>query len=236
MANNVQNNLAYEHFIQTAYPHMASKEDILVYPAGKRLYGFLKRLGDIVLSVMALIVLSPLFLIVAAAIKIDSKGPVIFTQQRVGKNGKLFKMYKFRSMCVDAEEKLKALTPKQYLEYIKNYKLDHDNRITRVGNFIRKASIDELPQLINILRGDLSIVGPRPVIKQELEKYGVLKPLFLSIKPGLTGYWQVNGRSAVTYEDRIRLELYYVAHCSLWMDVKIMFKTVSVVLSRKGAA
>ena len=141
----------------------------------KKVYIKIKRVIDVILASVALILLSPLFAIIAIAIKIDSKGPVFFAHKRIGKNGKIIKLYKFRSMVINAEELIKSFTPEQMREYKENYKLTNDPRITKVGKFLRKTSLDELPQLINIINGDLSIIGPRPVVADELEKYGVNK-------------------------------------------------------------
>lgn len=138
-------------------------------------------------------------------------------------------------MVSNAEELIAHFTPEQRREYEENFKLENDPRITKIGNFLRKSSLDELPQLLNILNGTLSIVGPRPVVPAELEKYGSMQDKFLSAKPGLTGYWQANGRSETTYDERIEMELYYVDNCSFWLDLKIIFKTVAVVLTAKGA-
>lgn len=205
-------------------------------PVKKRLvYKATKRLLDFVISALLLILLSPLFLIVAVIIKCTSKGHVFYTQKRVGMNGKELHLYKFRSMVDGADEMIDSFTPEQKAEYMENYKLAHDPRITRFGHFLRKLSIDELPQLLNIFKGEMSFIGPRPVVMAELERYGKYKELFLSAKPGLTGYWAVNGRSATSYEDRMRLELYYVEHASLWLDAKIFFKTFTVVLYHEGA-
>ena len=154
----------------------------------KKVYIKIKRVIDVILASVALILLSPLFAIIAIAIKIDSKGPVFFAHKRIGKNGKIIKLYKFRSMVINAEELIKSFTPEQMREYKENYKLTNDPRITKVGKFLRKTSLDELPQLINIINGDLSIIGPRPVVADELEKYGGNKDKFLSVTPGLTGY------------------------------------------------
>ena len=191
----------------------------------KKVYIKIKRVIDVILASVALILLSPLFVIIAIAIKIDSKGPVFFAHKRIGKNGKIIKLYKFRSMVINAEELIKSFTPEQMREYKENYKLTNDPRITKVGKFLRKTSLDELPQLINIINGDLSIIGPRPVVADELEKYGVNKDKFLSVTPGLTGYWAANGRSNTTYEQRMKMELYYIDNLSLKMDIKVFFKT-----------
>lgn len=201
----------------------------------KKVYIKIKRVIDVILASVALILLSPLFAIIAIAIKIDSKGPVFFSHKRIGKNGKIIKLYKFRSMVINAEELIKSFTPEQMREYKENYKLTNDPRITKVGKFLRKTSLDELPQLINIINGDLSIIGPRPLVADELEKYGVNKDKFLSVTPGLTGYWAANGRSNTTYEQRMEMELYYIDNLSLKMDIKVFFKTILSVLKKEGA-
>lgn len=198
-------------------------------------YKYMKRGLDIILSLIGIILLSPIFLIIAIAIKIDSKGPVIFKHKRIGKNGKVIGLYKFRSMVDNAEDLIKKFTPEQMEEYKKNYKLQNDPRITRVGKILRKTSLDELPQLFNILKGDLSIIGPRPVIGEELEKYGFNKNKFLSVTPGLTGFWAANGRSDTTYEQRMAMELFYVDHMSWKLDCRVFFKTVLSVIKREGA-
>lgn len=201
----------------------------------KKVYIKIKRVIDVILASVALILLSPLFAIIAIAIKIDSKGPVFFAHKRIGKNGNIIKLYKFRSMVINAEELIKSFTPEQMKEYKENYKLTNDPRITKVGKFLRKTSLDELPQLINIINGDLSIIGPRPVVADELEKYGVNKDKFLSVTPGLTGYWAANGRSNTTYEQRMKMELYYIDNLSLKMDIKVFFKTILSVVKKEGA-
>lgn len=201
----------------------------------KKIYIKIKRVFDIILSIIALVLLSPVFLIISIAIKLDSKGKVIFKHKRIGKNGKEIYIYKFRTMVENAQEVMKTFTPEQMKEFKENYKLANDPRITKVGNFLRKSSLDELPQLLNILKGDLSIIGPRPVIKEELERYGEKKSTFLSVTPGLTGYWAANGRSCTSYEDRIKMELYYVENISFKLDMKVFLKTVISVIKRQGA-
>ena len=201
----------------------------------KKVYIKIKRVIDVIFASIALILLSPVFAIIAIAIKIDSKGPVFFAHKRIGKNGNIIKLYKFRSMVINAEELIKSFTPEQMREYKENYKLTNDPRITKVGKFLRKTSLDELPQLINIINGDLSIIGPRPVVADELEKYGTNKDKFLSVTPGLTGYWAANGRSNTTYEQRMEMELYYIDNLSLKMDIKVFFKTILSVVKKEGA-
>ena len=198
-------------------------------------YTYIKRMIDIFLSLIGIIVLSPVFLIITIIIKIDSKGPAFFVHKRIGKNGKEIGLYKFRTMIPDAEKMIKHFSKKQKEEFEKNFKLEYDPRITRVGRVLRKTSLDELPQLLNILKGDLSIIGPRPVVAKELEKYGDNKEKFLSVTPGLTGKWAANGRSNTSYEERIKLELDYVDNISFKEDIKIFFKTLLMVVKKEGA-
>ena len=201
----------------------------------RRFYHLVKRMIDVVLSLFGLVLISPFVVIIAILIKIDSKGPVFFKHHRIGKNGKPFSMYKFRTMKDGAEAMINDFTPEQLEEWSENFKLKDDPRITRIGKFLRKTSLDELPQLSNILRGDMSIVGPRPVIEVELEEYGNDKDEFLSIRPGLTGWWASNGRSEISYPERCSYELYYVRNESFWLDVKVMFLSVFSVFLHKGA-
>lgn len=214
--------------------------DIVIVPkiakkASKINYMSVKRVFDLVISTIGLIILSPIFLILAIIVKLDSKGPVFFAHTRYGKNGKKFKMYKFRTMYENAQDMINDFTPEQMKEWKENFKLQDDPRITKVGKFLRKTSLDELPQIVNIMKGDLSIIGPRPVIEEELEKYGENKEKFLSVTPGLTGYWQANGRSSTTYEQRMEMELYYIDHISPKLDFKIFFKTIESVIEKEGA-
>lgn len=197
-------------------------------------YLFLKRLFDIVLSVIAIIFLAPLFLVVAVAIKLDSKGGVLYTQPRVTKNGKVFKMYKFRSMCANADEYLKDL---QHLNEKDGpvFKIVNDPRVTRVGRFIRKTSIDELPQLFNILKGEMTIVGPRPPLVTEVEQYTPQQKQRLTVKTGLTCYWQISGRSELTFDEWVNLDIKYIQEQNLRTDINIIVKTIPVVLTGRGA-
>ena len=201
-------------------------------------YLFFKRLTDIVLSLLALIGFSPVFLGVWIANRFgDYKGPLFFKQTRIGKNGKPFKMYKFRSMIVNADEILHS-NIELYEKYVENnYKLepDEDPRITKLGRWLRRTSIDEIPQFINILKGDMSIVGPRPVVKEELKEYGDRVDKFLSVKPGAMGLWQASGRSNIGYPERCDLELSYVDKASYWYDVRIMFKNIISIFKNTGA-
>jgi lipopolysaccharide/colanic/teichoic acid biosynthesis glycosyltransferase len=176
-------------------------------------------------------------LIIALAILLEDGGPVLYRSQRVGLHGRSISVYKFRSMKNHADRLEEMLTPEELAEYRKNYKLDRDPRITKMGRFLRKTSLDELPQLLNIVGGSLSLVGPRPVLQEETELYGKDRDLLLSCKPGLTGLWQVQGRSNVSYEDgqRQAMELKYVRERSLWLDIKILFMTVGAVVRMDGA-
>jgi lipopolysaccharide/colanic/teichoic acid biosynthesis glycosyltransferase len=198
------------------------------------IYNFLKRAFDILTAFAALIILSPIFLIVAAAIKIDSEGPVLFCQQRNGFKGKVFIMYKFRSMIIDAEKNLIDLEDKNQVSGFV-FKIKNDPRVTNVGKIIRKTSIDELPQLLNILRGNMSFVGPRPPLESEVQKYDLWHNLRLSVKPGLTGLWQVSGRNNIGFEDMCRLDLKYIRERGMLYDLKIIFKTIPVLLGDSKA-
>ncbi|WP_080754443.1 sugar transferase [Priestia aryabhattai] len=199
---------------------------------------FFKRVIDITGSIIGLLLCLPIFLIVPLIYSFgDSKGPVYFKQRRIGRNGEIFYIYKFRSMVIDAEEKLKA-NKLLYEKYIaNNYKLEQneDPRITSIGRFLRKTSLDELPQFINVLKGEMSLIGPRPVIESELGEYGEKADLFLSVKPGLTGFWQISGRSDVGYPERVDLELYYVYNQNFYFDLKIIIMTIYTVILKRGA-
>lgn len=203
----------------------------------KPVYTFCKRLFDLLLSLLAVALLWPVLLLISAAIVVEDRGPVLYKAGRVGLHGKAIVVYKFRSMRLHADRLEDTLTPEELAEYRKNFKLKNDPRITRVGAFLRKTSLDELPQLFNIIGGSLSLVGPRPVLQEETELYGADRDLLLSVKPGLTGLWQSRGRSNVTYEDGARqaLELKYVQNRSILLDIKIMFWTVGAVLRMDGA-
>lgn len=202
-----------------------------------RIYLVTKRAIDIIGALIGLVLTFPVFLIIGFVYLLMDPGPVIFKQARMGKNGKKFKIYKFRTMVVNAEEKLRAdqILYKKYIE--NNYKLEpeEDPRITALGRFLRKTSLDELPQLFNVLKGEMSLVGPRPVVEEELREYRHKVQDFLSVKPGVTGYWQTSGRSNVGYPDRVELEMHYVYNQSIWFDLKILLKTVWVVLIKRGA-
>ncbi len=197
--------------------------------------GMIKRLIDIIGSLAGLLITGIFYPFVALMIKLDSKGPVVFSQIRIGKNGRRFKIYKFRSMYTDAEERKKELSAQNEMQGLM-FKIEDDPRITKVGKFLRKTSIDELPQFFNVLKGDMSLVGTRPPTEDEFEKYTPYYRRRLCMTPGLTGLWQVSGRSNVEdFDDVVKYDLHYIDHWSLSLDIKILFQTVLVVLFGKGA-
>ena len=205
---------------------------------GRSTYEGVKRVFDICASLVAIILLSPVFLLVSAFVYLGDPGPVFYGQIRIGKNGKPFKMWKFRSMYKNSDRMIDQLTPEQKKQYYTEFKIDNDPRITKVGNLLRKTSLDELPQLFNVLFNDMSLIGPRPLIESEIQmNYADTYQELLSVKPGVTGYWQAYARNNATYQsgERQEMELYYVHHASVWLDVKILFKTVITVLKREGA-
>lgn len=201
----------------------------------KLVYSFIKRCFDFIAALCAVIILSPLLIIVALLIFIDDpKGSPIFKQIRVGRNGKEFRMYKFRSMVVNAEEILKTLQDKNEKDG-PVFKMKNDPRITRVGRFIRKTSIDELPQLFNIIKGDMSIVGPRPALKKEVAVYTEVQKQRLLVRPGLTCIWQVQPhRDAISFDDWVKMDIDYINRRSLLLDLKLIFRTVLVVITGQG--
>ena len=201
-------------------------------------YSFLKRTVDITASAAALLLLSPVFLVTSLAIRKDSDGPAMFTQKRIGKDGKLFEIYKFRTVVPDADKKLFEMLEKDENareEYKLNKKLKHDPRITKVGNFLRKTSIDELPQLINVLKGDMSLVGPRPYLPREIDDMGSYYDTIIESKPGITGLWQVSGRSNTTFEERLHFDKEYNEKKSFTYDMGLLVKTVGSVVKGEGA-
>ncbi|CEK35532.1 sugar transferase [Paraclostridium sordellii] len=201
-----------------------------------KIYIFLKRVIDILGSLIGLILLSPIFLIVAIAIKIeDPKGSIFFGQKRNGKYPKTFKMYKFRSMVYNAEELLEKLKEQNEMTG-PAFKMKNDPRITKIGKFIRKTSIDELPQLFNILKGDMSFVGPRPPIPREVEEYDEYQLQRLSVKPGLTCYWQVSGRNNIDFDEWIELDLKYIKERNIFIDIKLILLTIPALLGDKNAS
>ena len=208
-----------------------------VYTAAKKktAYRFFKRMLDIFVSLIGLVIAFLPMLIIYLLIKLETPGPGIYLHHRVGRNRKPLPLLKFRSMYVNADEMMAQFTPEQKAEWEENFKLDHDPRVTKVGRFLRRTSLDELPQLWNVLKGELSVVGPRPVVAEELERYGEDQDKFLSVTPGLTGYWQAYARSNCTYEERIQMELHYVENANFWWDIKIMFATVGATVRGRGA-
>jgi lipopolysaccharide/colanic/teichoic acid biosynthesis glycosyltransferase len=199
------------------------------------MYSFFKRIMDIMCSFVGLIALVPVLLIVSIAIKIESKGPIIFVQKRVGKDGKVFSMYKFRSMLVNAEELKDKLSHKNEMDG-PMFKIKEDPRITRVGKFIRKTSIDELPQLINVLKGDMSLVGPRPSLPSEVMKFENWMMERLEVKPGLTCYWQVSGRNDIEFRDWMKLDIKCVEERNFFVDIQLIFKTFFVLFGDEHAS
>ena len=224
--------------IETNYPEVWKHLDVRCEGFNdsekKPVYDFFKRAFDIVSSSVALILLSWLFAVVAIAIKLDDGGPVIYSQTRVGKDGKFFKMYKFRSMSVGAERMKKQLLQQNEMDG-PVFKMENDPRVTKVGAFLRKSSIDELPQLINVLKGHMSIVGPRPPIGHEVMQYDEYAMRRLQVKPGLTCYWQCSGRSDVNFDEWMQLDNKYIQERGFWRDIGIIFKTIPAVLRNEGA-
>lgn len=205
-----------------------------IYREKSAVYKLIKRLMDVLLSAAALLVLSPVFLITAVVIKCEDRGPVFFVQQRAGKDMKPFSIYKFRSMYVNADEKMVEMM-KHNEQTGHAFKIKDDPRITRTGKVIRRFSIDELPQLINIIKGDMSIVGPRPILTFQMEECSPYERQRLVVRPGLTCYWQIGGRADVTWEEWVELDLDYIEDMGLWTDLKMILRTVPVVFSGDGA-
>lgn len=200
----------------------------------------IKRLFDIFVGLIGTLLLIPITIGIYIAKKIlkEDNGPIFYDQLRIGKNGKYFKLYKYRSMIVGADEILKEYLEKNEearIEFEENQKLKNDPRITKLGKFLRKTSLDEFPQFINILKGDMSLVGPRPIVDREVKLFGDKMKTVHSVRPGLTGYWAANGRSDTTYNQRVEMEAYYAENFSLFLDIKIIFKTIKSVLKKEGA-
>ena len=196
-----------------------------------------KRLFDTLVAALLLVLLSPLMLVIALLLKLEG-GSVLFAHQRIGKNGRKFDCYKFRSMVPNAERQLQNLlqhNAQLKAQWDKEHKLKDDPRISRMGDFLRRTSLDELPQLFNVLKSEMSLVGPRPIVQDELQKYGLEKSYYLMVRPGMTGLWQVSGRNDVDYETRVYLDAWYVKNWSLWYDLAILVKTIKVVFGRNGA-
>ena len=213
-------------------------EGNVVKERSKVLYKVIKRTFDIVVSLVGCIFLLPIIIIVKISYLISKDyNSIFYTQTRIGKNGKEFKLYKFRSMIPNADKALKKLlkNPIYKDEWERNQKLENDPRITKMGKILRKTSLDELPQMINVLKGDMSMIGPRPLVKGELDAHHGNHAIYESVRPGISGWWAVNGRSATTYEKRLELEYYYCENCSLILDIKCFFMTITTVLHKRGA-
>lgn len=205
----------------------------------KYINNFFKRIMDICGAIVGIAILIPLTIVVKIVNILNKDyGPIFYSQERIGKNGKYFKMYKFRSMCMDSQEVLEKLLKEDEdarKEWEENRKLTNDPRITKIGKILRKTSLDEFPQFLNVLKGEMSLVGPRAVIDGEIEKFGLFKDAVLSVKPGVTGYWASHGRSKTSYEERVEMEFHYVVNNSVFMDIGILFKTVISVIKKEGA-
>lgn len=201
----------------------------------RKIYEYIKRIIDLVCSIFGLIILLPVFILIAILIKIESKGPVFFVQKRIGINGEIIKMYKFRSMVIDAEKMKEELVKNNEMDG-PMFKIKDDPRVTQIGKFIRRTSIDELPQLINILKGEMSLVGPRPSLPEEVEKFEPWMKKRLLVKPGLTCYWQVGGRNDIKFEEWMRMDVKYVDERSILIDIKLIIKTFFVLLGDKHAS
>lgn len=198
----------------------------------------LKRAMDLILTFTVLAFLAPVLIVIYCLVKIFDPGPALFTQLRVGRDGRTFTVYKFRTMRIDAQERLDQLLandPKAAAEWAQFQKLRHDPRVTVLGRFLRKSSLDELPQLLNIVRGEMSVIGPRPVTSGEIHRYGAEYPYYTAVRPGVLGLWQVSGRNKLTYEQRVAYDVQYVKTWSIWQDFKILFMAIPVVLLGLGA-
>ena len=210
-----------------------------VYIIKRRLYFIIKRLFDICCSLAGMLILIPLTIIVKICyICTGDFGSIFYRQERLGKNGHIIRIFKYRTMVQNADEILAYWlenNPDKREEYLRERKIDNDPRITKLGKFLRVASIDEFPQFINVFVGDMSLIGPRPVVPDEAENYKKNKDKFLSVRPGLTGYWASSGRNNISYDERMNMELYYVEHCSILLDIKIIWKTIIAVIKKEGA-
>jgi exopolysaccharide production protein ExoY len=229
-----QENLCSEDTVETASQYLKKWKPVVVEPiSDKPIGGTLKRIFDIVIAATTLFLLAPILLTVALLIYITQGGPVFFSQKRVGFNRRTFRCFKFRTMIPDAEEKLAqylATNEEAAVDWQKNQKLKHDPRITWLGHILRKSSLDELPQLFNVLRGEMSCIGPRPVLNEELQRYGIHAREYIKARPGLTGVWQVNGRSNTTYEYRVNCDRYYVRRWSFMLDIRVLFLTIPAIM------
>lgn len=216
------------------------KEETIEMKNKKIVYRFIKRIIDIIGGLVGIVLLIPITIVLylISIFSKQNKGPIFYEQLRVGKNGKYFRIYKFRTMIIGADKILKKYLEENEeakIEFEKNQKLEYDPRITKLGKILRKTSLDEFPQFINVLKGDMSLIGPRPLVEGELDAHNGNHKLYESVKPGITGYWGVNGRSNTTYEERLELEYYYAKNFSFWLDTKIFFKTIISIVKREGA-
>jgi Undecaprenyl-phosphate galactose phosphotransferase WbaP len=211
--------------IETNY-HLLNKQETII-----------KRILDMFLTVLLLLVSWPVLLILALLVRLDSKGPIFYNQKRLGEDGELFDCIKFRTMYIDAEHMLQNLLkndPQANQEYEEYHKLSDDPRVTRIGKFLRRYSLDEMPQFINVLKGDMNLIGPRSYLPRELPEMGDYARIILKVKPGITGWWQVMGRNATSFKERLQLDEYYISNWSIWLDVYILIKTVWVLISGNG--
>lgn len=233
--DNIREKELIDHMAKNLTSRKSAREKKNLCVGEKRVYAAIKRIFDLICSLLGLVVLSPVFLISAIAIKVeDPKGAVIFKQARVGKNGRQFYIYKFRSMCENAEDMLDDLCELNERDG-PAFKIENDPRVTKVGAFPRKTCIDELPQLVNILNGDMSIVGPRPPLVTEVTQYNDYQMQRLSVTPGLTCIWQIKKGEDTTFDEWVEMDLEYIRNRSVWLDIKLIFMTIAVVLGGKGA-
>ena len=203
--------------------------------SGKIFFARVKRGVDIGASLIGLILLAPIFAVIALVIKLDSRGSVFFIHKRPGRNGQLFRIVKFRTMCLNATHRFHHLSVEQRREFIKYGKICTDPRVTRIGHWLRRYSLDELPQLWNVLRGDMSLIGPRPYLRSQVRMMGDYRSTILRVNPGLTGYWQVNGRNKIPFPARLQMDDYYVRNWTLWLDMRILIRTPKVMITGRGA-
>lgn len=226
-----------EDILASVLAELPEKDRVVIPGRDPIVYRFAKRALDISVSVLALLLTSPIMAAIAVAIKIESKGPVFFGHLRLGRHGEFFRCLKFRSMRPGAQEDLfsDSNLKQRYVENDYKLPLDEDPRVTRLGRLLRRSSLDELPQLFNVLAGTMSLVGPRPIVREELEWYGDAAPRFLAVKPGITGVWQIQGRSRISYPDRTHVELNAIEDRSFWRDLKVLVKSVPAVIMARGS-
>lgn len=227
--------LVWRNATYAVSPSLAGEEMAAATTGRETIYAFSKRALDLVATGIGLLFLSPFFVLLAIIIKVDSRGPVLYPQIRVGRQGTLFRCWKFRSMTMDADKQKQELMGKNEMVGGTTFKIKQDPRVTRIGRYIRKASIDELPQLWNVFIGDMSLVGPRPPVPQEVAEYSTYERRRLAVKPGITCIWQVSGRSDIPFRDQVRLDIEYINKRSLRLDLLLLLKTVPAVLSARGA-